>query len=700
MKKPSKLVLIGLDAAVPDLIEEFSRDGRLPNLTRLMEKGTFSRAYYSIPGVTPVCWASVVTGAYPGTHGIVDFSVHLPGTSLDESSNAFRSDLLQAQTFWEAAEEVGKRSATVNFPGAWPPVTRDGIWVAGLGSPATGSPFEIKSSSCFVAGRSVKATRDGTVLAFHPVETESQGKRSGDREARLRLTPDKDPKGDGPEFRLVAHYDLARGSYHRLALHRVVSGSLGSPSLVKPPSQVAFLSGEVTPWGEAEAARSRPASTTQDPAPRPVDGSLGLEPPSEGTKVADLTPGQWSPWLQGYFLVEGEKRLGTFRFKLTELSPDLSSCKLYCSQIMATDKMARPASLGPELVDAVGPMVENSGTRGYERGWVDEETVLEEAAYKANWLAEAGVHLLDHHGVDLLFLKWHFLDHVQHTFWGRFDPLSPWFVPEEGEKYQSLIARAYAIADRLVGKFLERAGEDTLVLVVSDHGHTPHLKAMSINNLLAQEGLITWHPGASGRPVVDWAKTRAYAGPDIGNIYINLQGRDPQGIVKTRDEYQRLQEEIINILLDYRDPETGERPVEIALKKEDAPLLGLWGDRCGDVFYLMRPGYSGAANWFPLTQDQRILVAMGPEVRTEGEHGQFKFIAPKFQSAHGYVLPTVKLGKGSEQAVFILAGPGVRQGYRRERPIHLVDIAPTLAALLDIPVPRNSEGAIIHDCLV
>ncbi|MCL4425862.1 MAG: hypothetical protein M1553_10595, partial [Firmicutes bacterium] len=120
-----------------------------------------------------------------------------------------------------------------------------------------------------------------------------------------------------------------------------------------------------------------------------------------------------------------------------------------------------------------------------------------------------------------------------------------------------------------------------------------------------------------------------------------------------------------------RDPETGERPVEIALKKEDAPLLGLWGDRCGDVFYLMRPGYSGAANWFPLTQDQRILVAMGPEVRTEGEHGQFKFIAPKFQSAHGYVLPTVKLGKGSEQAVFILAGPGVRQGYRRERPIHL-----------------------------
>lgn len=671
MEKPTKLILIGLDAAVPDLIEEFSQAGLLPNLTQLMEKGTFSRAYYSIPGVTPVCWASIVTGAYPGTHGIVDFSVHLPGTNLDESSNAFRSDLIQAQTFWEAAEQVGKRSATINFPGAWPPVTRDGIWVAGLGSPATGSPFEIKSSSCFVAGRAAETTRDGTVLSFQQVETEAQGERAGDKEARLCLIPDKDPEGDGPEFQIVAHFHPAKG-YQHLSLYPVRSSTLGSSSLVK--------------------------DEPQGPEGLPEPGQIPIGSSSQGSKAADLTPGQWSPWLQGNFQIKGEKSLGTFRFKLTELAPDLSSCKLYCSQIMPTDGIARPAGLGQGLVEAVGPMIENSGTRGYERGWVDEETLLEEAAYKANWLGEAAKYLLDQQGADLLFLKWHFLDHVQHTFWGRFDPLSPWFVPEEGEKYRRLMARAYAIADRLVGKFVERSGENTLVLVVSDHGHTPHLKAMSINNLLAREGLITWHPGAQGRPVIDWSRTRAYAGPDIGNIYINLVGRDPRGIVNAGDEYQRVQEEISNILLSYKDPETSERPVEIALKKEDTSLFGLWGERSGDVFYLMRPGYSGAANWFPLTEDQRILVPMGPEVRTEGEHGQFKFIAPKFQSAHGYVLPTVKLGKGSEQAVFILAGPGVRQGYQRERPIHLVDIAPTLASLLDIPVPRNSEGAVIHDC--
>ncbi|CEP68286.1 Type I phosphodiesterase/nucleotide pyrophosphatase/phosphate transferase [Moorella glycerini] len=628
MPGPQKLIVIGLDAAVPDIIEDLVARGKLPHFTVLMERGIYSRAYYSIPGVTPVCWASIITGAYPGTHGITDFAVHLPGTPLDQAQNGFMSDLLAAETIWQAAEKVGKRSITINFPSAWPPLTKEGIWVAGLGSPATGSIFEIKSSSCFVGGKAGAATRDSTRIDFN-----AQG------EAHIEIKPDKDFQGEGPKFTLVAHKSAVNG-YHKLAIFDAKN--------------------------RAEA-------------------------------VATLKVGQWSPWFRREFIIKGEVCPGSFRFKLTQMAPDLSSFKLYCSQVMPTDRFTYPQGISEELVANIGPMLENCGTRGFERGWIDEETVLEEAEYKANWLSDAGLYLLNRYDYDLLFLKWHFLDHVQHTFWGRFDPLSPWYNPAEGQKYASLIERAYQIADAVVGKVLTQASAETLVMVVSDHGHTPHMQAMSINNLLAQAGYISWQPSAEDRPIIDWQKTVAYAGPDIGHIFINLKGRDPEGIVQPGEEYEKLQEKIIQLLLDFKDPATGRRPVEIAVKKREAALFGLWGERIGDVFYLMSPGYSCATNWFPLTEDLQVLVPMGPQIRAEGDHGQFKFIAAKFQSVHGNTLPTARLGKGSEQAVFLLAGPGVKKGYRREKPIHLVDIAPTLSLLLGIPAPRNSEGKIIYD---
>ena len=78
-------------------------------------------------------------------------------------------------------------------------------------------------------------------------------------------------------------------------------------------------------------------------------------------------------------------------------------------------------------------------------------------------------------------------------------------------------------------------------------------------------------------------------------IYVNLKGRDPDGIVEPGEEYERVRDQIFDALLTWCHPETGERPVLLALRKEDCRPWGIYGDAMGDVIYAVRPGYGGGA---------------------------------------------------------------------------------------------------------
>ncbi len=182
-------------------------------------------------------------------------------------------------------------------------------------------------------------------------------------------------------------------------------------------------------------------------------------------------------------------------------------------------------------------------------------------------------------------------------------------------------------------------------------------------------------------------------------MYVNLAGRDPEGIVRPED-YETVQAQIQDALLAVRDPETGERVVELAITNREAAALGQGGERAGDVIYAMRPGYSGDTNWFPLTADGATVVRVGPQHHIEADFGDRKFIAGKFGSVHGCSLPTVSLGRGTELATFMLAGPGIRAGYARAEHPELVDVAPTIADWIGIPAPRQAQGRVLRDVFV
>ena len=139
-------------------------------------------------------------------------------------------------------------------------------------------------------------------------------------------------------------------------------------------------------------------------------------------------------------------------------------------------------------------------------------------------------------------------------------------------------------------------------------------------------------------------------------VYVNLKGRDPDGIVDAKD-YEKVQQEVIDALYGYVDPETGKRPVAMALSKQDAQILGLYGDGVGDVVYATYP-------WFGMQ--------------------------------HGAILPTAEWGIGSLKALLTMTGPGIKKGHRLQRTVWLTDLVPTICYLMDWPVPEQAEGAVIY----
>lgn len=145
------------------------------------------------------------------------------------------------------------------------------------------------------------------------------------------------------------------------------------------------------------------------------------------------------------------------------------------------------------------------------------------------------------------------------------------------------------------------------------------------------------------------------------------------------EEYEEI------VLYSIRGPENGVCPIALAVRKEEGALYGLWGDRVGDVIYFLKPPYKLIIHDY---QSVDPTVFGGGEVRPGHSGG-----------SHHEWLPTATYGILQNSAMFLMSGPGVRKGVISEKPINLVDIAPTIAWLMDIPVPAQSEGRILREFL-
>ena len=133
----ARVLLVGIDAATPSLLERWLSDGELPTLGRLAEEGCFG-ALRSVPNAcSPAAWTTLATGVNPGRHGIFGFLDRIPGTYRLRQSNAAHRC---APPLWLAASAAGLRSAILHLPATFPADEVNGIQVAGWLTPATDTP--------------------------------------------------------------------------------------------------------------------------------------------------------------------------------------------------------------------------------------------------------------------------------------------------------------------------------------------------------------------------------------------------------------------------------------------------------------------------------------------------------------------------------------------------------------------------------
>ena len=371
--------------------------------------------------------------------------------------------------------------------------------------------------------------------------------------------------------------------------------------------------------------------------------------------IAKVAEKGWSDPVADTFLLEKETVDAAFRFFLEKLpSEDDEEFMLLCTSIMPVRKIADPPEVGEELVAKLGPYYPRGGWES--AGALSAESYLVYLDKYHDWLAGACEHLMKEEW-DLLYTQTHCHDYVHHIFMRCYDPIT---ASEQKrwnqEQCEGYVEQAYESADRMLGRILQFADQETLIAVVSDHGATTWLSDVNIRDILIDASLMKID-SETGRVI--WEKTKAVP-QRACYVYVNVKGRDPDGIVEPGEEYEDVRDRIIEAFYDYVEPNTGKRPFSLVLKKEDARVLGQYGPRVGDIVYALHTQYGH-------------------------EHGQG--------------LSTARWGRGSLESVILLAGPGIKKNFRHEGMTGIQDVVPTLCYMADIPFPRGCEGAIIYDAL-
>ncbi len=406
------------------------------------------------------------------------------------------------------------------------------------------------------------------------------------------------------------------------------------------------------------------------------------------TKLCEIYTGEWSDWIKVGVTGWTETDEGAVRFKLQELSPDGEFIRLFCTGIQPLSGFTYPESIAEELLQSIGPF--------YDAQTVSEddpETRQQAIAYQADWIAEATTYLMNKYSWDLYFLQWWWTDITGHSYLHLVDPIEPNYDKEIGEKNWEYLKKEFEICDKMLGKLFRNADEDTAIFVISDHGML-NGRTVLINSALRNAGLITLKQDAEGRPVVDWSKTQAFAQRSV-YIYVNLKGRDPDGTVEPGEEYERVRAKVMEVLYNIREPDTGRRAVSLALKREEAGILGVHNNESvGDIVYVMAEGFG---NMFAFEADE----IYGRDYKGFGSTADWRLTEDIFVgdtwALHGSQIPGLTYGLSSEKAIFIMKGPGIKKGYTLSSPIWIIDAAPTIATFIDIPVPAQAEGRTIYE---
>jgi predicted AlkP superfamily phosphohydrolase/phosphomutase len=601
----TKVVIIGIDGMDPRLSESMMNAGLLPNLAKLRATGGFRDLGTSIPPQSPVAWANFINGAGPGSHGIFDF-VHrhtqeqcAPFYSAAETVGGKTLLRRQGVPFWDYLDAAGVPSTFYDLPSNYPP-----------------SPSHHGHHRCLAGmGTPDMLGTYGTYQHFaenNPLEAEQEGV--------------------GKRFPLSFRDDQADAT---------IVGPMNTLLKEPEPLSVAF-----------QIYRDR----TADAALIEVQGQKIL-----------LKAGQWSRWTRLKFELPWyvPNISGICRFYLQEVTPNF---KLYVTPINIDPSapavpIAEPASFVQDVSKRLGLFY----TTGFQEDYnarKDGVFADDEFLKQANMVLEERLALLDYaldnYDDGLLFFYFSSSDLQSHMFWWNSDEQHPIRSAEEAKKYFGHVRRLYQKLDAVVGDLLDRYASRATLIVMSDHGFANFGTQFNLNSWLRALGYLGPPECTSILKDVDWSRTVAY-GLGINGLYLNLKGRERDGIVEPGEEQEALLTELATRLEAVTD-ENGQRVIRNVYRADQV--------------------YAGDA------------TALAPDLIV----GYCRGYRASWATAKGDLTQEVLLPNDSawsaDHCADALEVPGVlfsNRAIRAKNP-KLIDIAPSILTVFGLPVPASMTG--------
>lgn len=593
--EPPRVVVLGFDGADADLTRRWMDAGELPHLARLRDEGTFAPLLPTLPSQTPVSWSTFSTGLNPGRHSIFDFLRRDPAT--------YRPDFASLE---EGTEPYlfGERNGAVLGAGAAALVLLLAFPALKLGRVRTGLALAVALVAAALLGGAVGWGAHALLPREQPVATSLQQGATfwellGDAGVRVRVMrvpvtypPEPFHGGELLSGLGVPDVSLRIGRPYYLTsdpFFEPQGGGETTVEVVELPAAEGRMEVEIPGppnrlFPEGEPVISVPLALTVA-----ADRSrLTVEVPGE---ELELEVGEWSDWVPIPFRFNPLVAIhGMGRFRLMSLEPEV---RLYLSPIQF-DPQRLPSYLDVtsprRFVDRLTGRFGRFKTQGWAldtwsitEGTIGEEVFLEDVEATVAKGEEMLLGMLaDADEWDVLVHYFEFTDRVQHVMFRHFDPQHPAHSEEGAERWGDAVPGVYRRMDAIVGRVMERLPEGAELMVVSDHGFSSWRRTVNYNAWLAREGYLVLEGERADRANldellgggeffqgVDWSRTRAYA-MGLGNVYLNLAGREAEGIVQPGAEYRELRAEIARRLEALVDPQTGEHPVERVLSRDEA----------------------------------------------------------------------------------------------------------------------------------
>jgi predicted AlkP superfamily phosphohydrolase/phosphomutase len=614
-----RVVIVGFDGMDPELANRFMSEGKLPNLARLRDNGTFRSLRTTFPAISPVAWSTFQTGVNPGKHNIYDFLArdlknylpYLSSAQISEPKRHLRigkysvplgkpkiKGLRRGTPFWHWLGKAGVFCSVIRVPVTFPPEKFPGVLLSGMCVP------DLKGSQgtfCFCTTRASGGEfREGGVRI--PVERNGTGFHS-------YIPGPENPLGTGSELR--SNFKLL-------------------PDMKR--------------------------------------GQARIESDSE---TFTIKVGQYSEWIPLKFKAGlGFTARGICRFYLKEISPEV---EVYVTPVNIDPgrpdlPISHPVTYSIYLAKLFGPYA----TLGLaEDTWALNEEVLDDQAFLAQCY---GNHedrermffdALEKTPQGLCACVFDTTDRVQHMFWRYLDKDHPAVrdVPQ-GQK-PHVIQELYDRMDSLIGRVLQQIDDQTLLLVISDHGFKSFNRCMNLNAWLHQNGYLVLKEGKSESgdwfEDVDWSRTRAYT-MGLNGLYMNVKGREREGIVEAGAESEALREELRSKLDGLVDSASGKVGIT-GMFDCDAVYAGPYVDNAPD-----------------------LIVGYGEGFRASWDSVMGKVTTAIFED-------NLKAWSG-DHCVDPRLVPGVLFSNRKiaiEKPA-IVDVAPTVMKLFGLELPSYFDG--------